>query len=92
MDRQEDFYPAVRKISIISFILSLLAAIILTYVDWQKNPAGLFHSAEGTDWSIVWETFASWFVPLFFGLIAVLGFAAYIVYLIKKKNRDTDIN
>ena len=45
-------------------VAALLLALIPTALDWYENPAGIFHSASGTDWSIVLETASSWFWPL----------------------------
>lgn len=44
-------------------LLSALLAAVMTTVDWRKNPSGLFHNVDGTDWAIVWATFTSWFWP-----------------------------
>lgn len=49
--------------AVIGAIAGLAAAVPMTIVDWQANPAGLFHGPEGTDWAIVAETAFSWFWP-----------------------------
>ena len=38
-------------------------AMVMTFADWRLNPGGIFHSEQGTDWAIVWDTLVSWFVP-----------------------------
>ena len=50
----------------------MLVASIMAAVDWWANPAGVFHGGQGTNWSFVWETWFSWFAPvfLFAGLVS----------------------
>ncbi len=43
----------------------LFVASVVSFLDWQLNPSGIFHSDLGTNWRIVWETWISWFVPVF---------------------------
>lgn len=46
--------------------IALMAASIMTYQDWRLNPGGIFFSEEnGTQWPFVWETWISWFLPVF---------------------------
>jgi len=47
----------------ISLVLALILSSIVTAVEWWQNPGGIYRSASGTDWSIVQETWSSWFVP-----------------------------
>ena len=44
-------------------IAGILAAIP-TGLDWYGNASGLFRSDSGTSWSVVFETWISWFWPL----------------------------
>lgn len=48
-----------------SAAVALLAASVMSLVDWRLNPGGLFYGGEGTHWSVVWETWVSWFLPVF---------------------------
>lgn len=52
------------RIFALSFGVSLIISAIVTFLDWQKNPSGIFHSPQGTHWYIVWDTFISWLLPL----------------------------
>ena len=52
---------------------------VASFMDWQLNPGGIFHGAAGTNWSIVWATWASWFAPVFL-LVAVLLIPALVWY------------
>ncbi len=45
--------------------LGAVVAAIMTFMDWRLNPGGIFHGADGSDWSIVLETALSWFGPVF---------------------------
>jgi len=49
---------------IVGSLVGLIIAVGMTFVDWRLNPAGIFHSEEGTDWDIVFETALSWFWPV----------------------------
>lgn len=49
---------------VIGVAVGLIAAFIMTFLDWRLNPGGIFHNAQGTDWTIVIETAVSWFVPM----------------------------
>lgn len=47
----------------------LIIATLMTLADWRINPSGLFHSQNGTNWGVVYETAISWFFP-----VALTGF------------------
>ena len=42
----------------------LIVAASATWRDWRLNPGGIFHGADGTDWSVVAETAWTWFWPV----------------------------
>jgi len=44
--------------------VALLAASTMSYLDWRLNPGGIFRCEDGTSWTVVWETWVSWFVPV----------------------------
>ena len=44
--------------------MGLIVALVMSYLDWQHNPEGIFHNEIGTNWDIVLDTAASWFVPV----------------------------
>ena len=46
-------------------IAGIAVAATMTFIDWQQNPGGIFQDASGTRWPIVYETFLSWFLPIF---------------------------
>ncbi|MEJ8569297.1 hypothetical protein [Elongatibacter sediminis] len=50
---------------LIGFLLAFLVAAVPTILDWSANPAGIFRGGAGTNWAVVFETFFSWFWPLF---------------------------
>ena len=44
-------------------VASAVLAMVMTFADWRLNPGGIFHGDQGTNWTIVWDTLVSWFVP-----------------------------
>lgn len=56
----------------IAAVLAALTSGIATFLDWRTNPSGIFHGAAGTYWSVVWETWVSWFGPVLLLAAAVL--------------------
>ncbi|MDY7093956.1 MAG: hypothetical protein SX243_13395 [Acidobacteriota bacterium] len=56
----------------LAFAASIIVAVIATVIDWWKNPSGLFHGPEGTQWRIVFDTFLSWWIPGFLYLLVVV--------------------
>lgn len=59
-----------------------IVAAITTFLDWRTNPAGIFHDSSGTNWPIVAETAASWFVPVFVLATAV----TFLVLFLTKRS------
>ena len=49
---------------LIGIAVGLIVALVMSYLDWQHNPQGIFHNELGTNWAIVLETAVSWFVPV----------------------------
>ncbi len=45
-------------------VLAVLIAALFAGWDWLDNPGGVFRDETGTHWAFVWETGASWFLPL----------------------------
>lgn len=68
----------------IGFIVSFTVSSILTYLDWQTNPSGIFHSPQGTDCNIVWETLISWLWPLLVLTIPLFMLVGFLIAHIKK--------
>ena len=57
--------------AIVGFVAGLLVSVPVTISDWRRNPSGLFHDDQGTNWAIVTETAFSWFWP-----VALFAFVA----------------
>ena len=68
-------------------VVGLIVSILMTFVDWGKNPSGLFHNDHGTNWGIVAETLLSWFWPVALGAFAV---GAVVRYGMLRKEADTN--
>lgn len=49
--------------SLLGLIFALLVAAVPTFLDWRRNPGGIFRGGSGTDWGVVFETFFSWLWP-----------------------------
>jgi hypothetical protein len=45
-------------------LVAFLVATLPTAINWYDNFGGIFRSDSGTDWSIVFETWFSWFWPV----------------------------
>ncbi len=45
--------------------VGFIVASVMSFLDWRLNPSGIFHSDLGTDWRVVWDTWISWFIPVF---------------------------
>lgn len=46
-------------------LVAFLIAAVMTFIDWRLNPGGIFRGPAGADWQIVWDTWISWFLPVF---------------------------
>ena len=62
--------------------VSIVLAVVMTALDWRKNPNGIFHTSEGTNWSIVSDTFSSWIWPGLF-LLAPLFLIVILIRIVK---------
>ncbi len=49
--------------------LAIVVALYFASYSWFENPAGIFRSEEGTNWTFVWDTWISWFLPTLIGLM-----------------------
>lgn len=47
-----------------SFLVGVLTACVMTFLDWRLNPAGVFHRGGQTNWDPVLDTAFSWFLPV----------------------------
>ena len=45
--------------------VGFIVASVMSFLDWRLNPSGIFHSDLGTNWRFVWDTWISWFIPVF---------------------------
>ena len=51
--------------------VGLVVASVVSFLDWRLNPSGIFHSALGTNWQFVRDTWISWFLPVWAACSAV---------------------
>lgn len=57
---------------VIGFAVGVTVASIMAFFDWRLNPGRIFHSDNGTDWHIVWQTWISWFIPVCVGAFVIV--------------------
>lgn len=73
---------------------AVLTTALFTAMDWARNSGGIFRDSSGTDWSIVYDTAASWFVPtlVYVTILAGLGHlvAGGLVSVYRKQISKTD--
>jgi hypothetical protein len=50
---------------LVSFSIAIVVTITITIWEWLENPSGIFHGQNGTNWTFIYETASSWFVPTF---------------------------
>lgn len=69
MNRQQvhEIITGMKKFWIIGPATGLAIAVLLTLVfttwNWVENPGEIFRDASGTQWRIVYDNAASWFLP-----------------------------
>lgn len=77
----------------LGLVVALIVSTTVTAIEWWQNPGGIFHSEAGTDWTMVRETWSSWFLPT---LLTVAGVAVAIMLVMMavgsaaEKKKDTD--
>lgn len=54
-----------------AFVVALVVACVMTWLDWKANPSELFHDANGTHWDVVIQTLRSWQFPLWMLFLAL---------------------
>jgi H+/Cl- antiporter ClcA len=63
----------------IGIIIGMVVSSVMTFQDWCLNPGGIFHSErQGTQWSFVWDTWISWFLPVTLTWVVIATIALYI--------------
>ncbi len=63
--------------------VGFIVASVISFLDWQLNPGGIFHSDLGTNWRFVWDTWISWFIPVFLVGSAV---SVPVLFWLSKRN------
>lgn len=76
----------------VGLVFASLLTAIFTISEWSDNPGNIFRDDTGTNWSFVFDTAASWFVPAFlYGFVVAAGFHLLIsrlMILASKKQAD----
>lgn len=72
------------------FSVSLIVTLIIVTWEWLENPGGIFHGQNGTNWSFIYDTGISWFLPTFANvtLIAAIGHLIFSGFKWYRKNRS----
>ena len=68
----------------IGFLSAFVITLVITIWEWLENPSGIFHNEDGTNWSFVYDTAISWFVPTFIQISIISATLHIIVTLIKR--------
>jgi hypothetical protein len=50
---------------LVGVALASVLTVFISVREWFDNPGGIFRDENGTNWSFVFETATSWFVPTF---------------------------
>lgn len=66
---------------------SALLAAVMTGLDWRKNPGGIFHGPDGTHWTIVGETFFSWFWPALPAMVLLILLSLVLHQYVRQTRR-----
>lgn len=61
-------------------LVSITVTGIVMIMEWQENPAGIFHDETGVHWHFVFDTVISWIVPVFLYTL-VFAFLLHLVWL-----------
>ena len=67
--------------------VGLALGAFMTYLDWRRNPGGIFRDFDGTNWSVVMETALSWFVPTAAIVSVLSGIRLFLISRRKKNGR-----
>lgn len=56
------------------FVASIVT-LVITVWEWVENPGGIFYDGNSTQWSMLYDTAISWFVPtlLYAAIAATIG-------------------
>ena len=74
----------------VGLALAVVVAVFFATWDWLENPGGIFRGEAGTNWSFVWDTAFSWFLPMVVPcIVAAVGLHALWVSLRRGGARET---
>lgn len=62
----------------IGLIVALIVSSTVTAFEVWQNPGGIYRSTSGTNWTMVQETWSSWFLPT----LLIVGGAAVALMLV----------
>ena len=76
---------------IVGLSVSSVVTLTISIWEWLENPSGIFHNENGTNWTFVYETASSWFVPTFIisSAISALVLLIFKGILLLRKNRES---
>ena len=60
-------------------VIAIPLTLIMCVWEWIENPGGIFHGPGGTNWSFVFDTAMSWFVPTFL-YVAVIASVLHLLH------------
>ncbi len=82
----------IKKLLLASLTIGSTSAFILTLIitiwEWIENPSGIFHNENGTNWSFVYDTAISWFVPTFVNVTVISAIIYFLIIVFKHFYRN----
>lgn len=88
MKKKLEIKNIAKKIVIFSLAAGTITAFIITSIitvwEWIENPSGIFHGKNGTNWSFVYDTAISWFIPTFINVTLISAAVYLIIFLLNK--------
>ncbi len=71
---------------VVGTLITLVVAVLPTFLDWRQNLSGIFQGSAGTNWDVVFETFFSWLWPTFLVAVPV----SILVFVLVAERRSSD--
>ena len=88
MRKKLEIKSIIKKILTLSLTLGTITSFIVTFIitlwEWIENPGSIFHNKNGTNWSFVYDTAISWFIPTFINVTLISAVFYLIILLLKK--------
>lgn len=61
-------------------------SVVIELWEWLENPGGIFHDANGTNWSFVFDTLVSWLLPTFYPAAIIAALCHLLVGWVRRRS------